>query len=316
MKLISVVIPVYNSEKTIKIVLNNLKKQFDILSDYKFEIILINDNSKDNTLKVIEETIEKEENIKIINLSKNFGQHNALMAGFEYSEGDYIIYMDDDLQTPPSEISKLIYKIEESSFDVVYGKYRKKKHKWYRKIGSKINDIMANMLIDKPKDIDITSFCIMKRFIVKEIIKYDKPYPYIFGLVFRITNNVGDVIVNHKKRVYGESNYNFKKLLFLWLNGFTNFSVKPLRISSLLGVIFSILSLLGMIYVFLQKLIYPDIEVGWTSLMVTIIFFGSIQLISLGLIGEYIGRIFLSINKKPQYIIKEIFNDRKTDDEK
>lgn len=308
MERVSIVIPVYNSEKTIEETIENICIiMHKVSEDYDYEIILVNDGSKDNVRSVLLK-LAKNNKIKMIELSKNFGQHNAIMAGLSSSNGDYIVCMDDDLQTPSTGILKLLKKIKENDYDVVYGKYEEKKHNRFRNFGSCVNDLMANMLINKPKNIVMTSFFIMKRYILEEIIKYQNPYPYLGGLIFRVTDNVGDVLVEHKERPYGKSNYNLKKLLKLWLNGFTNFSIKPLRISTLFGLFFSLASFVAMLVILIQKLIKPDVQLGWTSLIIAIIFFGGIQLLSLGLIGEYIGRIFLCLNKTPQYVIKEKIN--------
>lgn len=309
MEKLSVLIPVYNSEGTIAEVVKRIQSVVvNLDKKYEYEIILINDYSKDNTLDVCRELCENNKNIRLISFSKNFGQHHALMAGFKNAIGDYIICLDDDLQTPPEEINKLINCLEEGNYDVVYARYNIKNHSKFRNFGSYINGVMATHLINKPKDIYLGSFFICRKFIVEEIKKYDNPYPYIGGLIFRATQNIGSVVVEHRERKTGKSNYNISKLLSLWFNGFTNFSVKPLRISSLLGILLSCISFIFMIIVLIRKLINPEIQMGWTSLMVGIVFFGGIQLISIGLLGEYIGRIFLCINKSPQFVIKESMN--------
>lgn len=303
------VIPVYNSEETIENVVYRIKNTFDTLKElFEFEVILVNDCSKDKSLQVCKEICEKMKNVKLISFAKNFGQHHAVIAGFRFVTGEYIICLDDDLQIPPEEIPKLIEKLEEKDYDVVFAKYKFKKHSKYRNLGSMINDAMANYLIKKPKHVTMNSFFIAKRFVINEIIKYDNPYPYIGGLLFRVTQNIGSVLVKHRERIEGTSNYNFKKLLSLWLNGFTSFSIKPLRISSLAGMIISALSFLWIVFIVTKKLLFPNIQLGWTSLMVGISFIGGVQLMGIGLLGEYVGRIYLSINKTPQYVVKEMYN--------
>lgn len=303
---LSVVLPVYNSEKTIAYVVEGIRKE--LKDKYEFEIILVNDNSKDNSLEVCKKLCSKYKFVKLISLSKNYGQHNALMAGFNYAVGNYIICMDDDLQNPPSEIMKLINTLEDGNYDVVFAKYNELKESLSRKIGSKINNLMANKLIDKPKNLYMSSFYILRNFVKDGIIKYKGPYAYIAGLILRITKNIGTVDIIHEKRKMGKSNYNFSKLLALWLNGFTGFSVKPLRIASVIGGIFSFVSFIYIIIIIIRKLKYPNISVGWTSVMAAIMFFGGLQLCFMGIIGEYVGRIFLSVNSKPQYIEKEKIN--------
>ena len=309
MKKLSIVIPVYNSEKTIEEVVNEIEIAVSKLnSKYDLEVILVNDYSKDNSLQVCKNICKHKSFVKLISFSKNFGQHNALMAGIRFASGDYIISMDDDLQTPPDEMSKLIDELERNNYDVVFAKYKTENKSIFRVFGSFVNDKMANILAEKPKNITINSYFIMKKYIADEIIKYGHAYPYIGGLIFRVTQNVGNILIEHRDRKIGKSNYTLKKLLQLWFNGLTNFSVKPLRISSVFGLFFSITGFLYLLIIIIRKIINPGIPAGWTSIMAAIIFFGGIQLLSIGLLGEYIGRVFLSINKKPQYVIKEIFN--------
>lgn len=303
---LSIIIPVFNSENTIR---QLIEKLLIILENkYTFEIIVINDNSIDKSYIICKELAYNDPRIKLISLSKNFGQHHALMAGFKFASGDYILCMDDDLQTQPEEIEKLISKICDKNLDVVYAKYSDKKHSFFRNLGSRINDSMSYHLLNKPKEIAITSFFVARRYIINEILKYENPYPYIGGLILRVTQNIDNVVVEHRERGSGKSNYNFKRLMSLWLNGFTSFSVKPLRISSIFGFILSFVSFIFIFLMIIEKIFMPQIQLGWTSLMVTITFFGGIQLLSIGIVGEYVGRIFICLNKTPQYVIKETIN--------
>jgi len=309
LKKLSIVIPVYNSEKTIEEVVNEIEIAVSKLnSKYDLEIMLVNDYSKDNSLEVCKNICKHKSFVKLISFSKNFGQHNALMAGIKIASGDYIISMDDDLQTPPDEMHKLIYELEKNNYDVVFAKYKIENKSFFRVFGSFVNDRMANILAEKPKNVTINSYFIMKKYIANEIIKYGHAYPYIVGLIFRVTQNVGNILIQHRDRKIGKSNYTLKKLLQLWFNGFTSFSVKPLRISSVFGLFFSIIGFVYLLIIIIRKIINPGIPAGWTSIMAAIIFFGGIQLLSIGLLGEYIGRVFLSINKKPQYVIKEKYS--------
>lgn len=303
---LSIVIPVYNSEKTIGIVIEQLKS---VLDGEKYEVILINDGSKDNSYNVCKKLYEKNNNVVFINLSKNFGQHNALMAGYSVSKGEYILSMDDDLQTSPSEVLRLLNEIEKNNYDVIFANYDNKKHSKLRNIGTLINNKMSEILIEKPKNLTLTSFFIMKRYVVKEMLRYDGPYPYISGLKLRTTDKIGTIMVEHKERKIGKSNYTFWKLLKLWLNGFTSFSVKPLRIAGITGLLFSLIGFLYGFFLIIRKLINPNRSVilGWNSLMVILLVVSGIQIMFLGLIGEYIGRIYVYMSKKPQYVIKEIY---------
>lgn len=309
MKKLSIVIPVYNSEKTIEEVVSEIEIVVSKLnSKYDLEIMLVNDYSKDNSLEVCKNICKHKSFVKLISFSKNFGQHNALMAGIKIASGDYIISMDDDLQTPPDEMGKLIDELEKNNYDVVFAKYKTENKSIFRIFGGFVNDKMANILAEKPKNITINSYFIMKKYIADEIIKYDHAYPYMGGLIFRVTQNVGNVLIQHRDRKISKTNYTLKKLLQLWFNGFTSFSVKPLRISSVFGLFFSITGFVYLLIIIISKIINPGVPAGWTSIMAAIIFFGGIQLLSIGLLGEYIGRVFLSINKKPQYVIKEKYS--------
>lgn len=306
-ELLSIIIPVYNSEKTIETVVIKLD---EVLKKHiNYEVILVNDGSKDNSYNMCKELANKFKNIKFINLSKNFGQHNAILAGLHFATGEYIVFMDDDLQTPPEELSKLINKIREG-YDVVYANYLEKKHSFFRNIGTRINNLMAEIMLGKPKNLDTSSYFIIRKYIAKELLKYEGPYPYLAGLIFRSTDNVAKVEITHNERSAGKSNYSFLKLFKLWLNGFTNFSIKPLRVSFFLGILLSLVGFLFIIGLVIRRFVDPNVFIGWTSIIVTILFFSGIQLILVGLAGEYIGRVFLSQNKQPQYIIKEKFNTK------
>lgn len=302
---LSFVIPCYGSEKTIKNVIDDIVKTISKNDDY--EIICINDHSKDGVLRVLKEIAVSNKKVKIINLSKNFGQHNALMCGFRHISGDIIIALDDDGQTDPTQCYKLINEINDN-VDVVFARYVTIKQNYFRIFGSYINKKMSQWLLGMPKDIIYNSYFVCKRFVIDEIIKYNNPYTYLSGLVFRTTMSVKNVDIEHKNRLYGKSGYSILKLYSLWVNGFTAFSVKPLRISSLIGMFLSIISFLFGIYQIILKILNPMRQLGYSSLMCVILFTGGIIMVMLGLIGEYIGRIYISINNSPQYVIKEKIN--------
>jgi len=304
--ILSIVIPVYNSENILDELINQIKSEIkEKLSLFKeFEIILVNDNSEDNSWNKIKEITSNQKNIMGINLSKNFGQHNALIAGIKNSSGDFLITMDDDLQHPPSYIIDIINKLNEG-FDVCYTKYQNNKYSFLKKLGSAINDRIANIVLDKPKNIYLSSFRGIKRNVVNELKKFDGPYVYLDGIILNITNNIGSIDVKHNKRLKGNSGYSFKKLFSLWLKVFTNSSIFPLRVASVTGFIITLISLFFAIFLIILKLKNPEIPQGWTSIATFIFFFSGVQLLALGIIGEYIGRIFINSNQKPQYIIKE-----------
>jgi undecaprenyl-phosphate 4-deoxy-4-formamido-L-arabinose transferase len=250
---------------------------------------------------------KKYDNVGVLNLSKNFGQHNAVMAGFNHAGGDYVLTMDDDLQHPVEEIPKLVEALD-MGYDVVYGEYMVKKHSFLKNIGSEINNVMGNIIIKKPKDLRFTSFRIIRSYVVKEIVKYDAPYPYIDGLILRVTNNIGIIPVTHQLRASGQSNYTLKKLINLWLNGFLNFSITPLRLFTYLGMVMAVVGFLSSILILFNALIFNVQVPGWPSLIVSILIFSGVQLLSIGMVGEYIGRIFLTQNKTPQYVVKDRIN--------
>jgi len=306
---VSVVIPVYNSEDSIERVVDTL---IDNLSDrYNLEIVLVNDGSKDNSEKVCVSLHSRYSGVvRFYSLAKNVGEHNAVMAGLNMCSGDYVVIMDDDFQNPISEVIKLFDYAINSDYDVVYTYYEKKQHSFFRNLGSKFNDRVANIMLSKPKDLYLSSFKLVNRFLVDEIINYRLPYPYIDGLILRSTDNIGKIEVEHQKREIGQSGYTLKKLVSLWLNMFTNFSIIPLRFSTVLGFITAVIGVVVGAYAVIEKISNPDIPVGYTSLFVVICLFSGIVLLALGMVGEYLGRIFISLNKKPQYLIRKSFDDK------
>lgn len=306
MKKISFVIPCYNSEQYVKHTVDRLEQVIkNQLKEYKTQIILINDGSKDNTFKVIEQIANKTDNVIAIDFTRNFGQHSAIMAGLNKCSGDIIICLDDDGQTPPEEIIKLIDALDEDT-DVVYAKYEEKKHSLFRNLGSTINSMMAHALLSKPKDLYISSFFAMKSYIKDEIITYQNPYPYMEGLVLRATNKIKNIVVDHKEREVGKSQYTFKKLFSLWINGFTNFSVKPLRIAIFFSVLFILIAVIATVVLVINKIMNPAVPMGWTSLIILLLIIGAVITFILGLIGEYVGRIYICINNNPQYVIRKV----------
>lgn len=307
---ISFIIPCYKSAQTLPGVIREIKETVsNSLSEFDHEIILVNDSSPDNTYEIIKQLVDDNDNIIGIDIAKNFGQHSALMAGMRQSSGDYVVCLDDDGQTPACEVTKLIARLEEG-YDVVYASYEQKKHTGFRNWGSRLNSAMTVWLLDKPKDLYISSYFIARRFVVDEMIKYSNPYPYVMGLVLRTTLNISNVPIDHRARAAGNSGYTLKKLLVLWLNGFTAFSVKPLRIATLLGLILSVFGFLYAVYALINKLCNPAAPLGWTSIIILVLIIGGSILAVLGLIGEYIGRIYISINNSPQYVIREIIRSR------
>jgi undecaprenyl-phosphate 4-deoxy-4-formamido-L-arabinose transferase len=300
---LSVVIPVYNSERTVAEVSERLIELYG--SRHRLKIILVNDGSTDQSAKVCLLLSQKHPEITFINLSRNFGQHNATLAGMHYADGDFTVTMDDDLQHPPQEVGKLLKKIQEGH-DIVYGQYEHKRHSTIRNVGSRLNNIMAWAMIGKPTTYDFTSFRIMRRHVTQEITKYDAPFPYIDGLILRTSSDIGLVAVRHENRAHGGSNYTIRKLIGLWFNGFFNFSLLPLRLSIWCGFIMATFGFLFSLIQVMHKLLNPTAVLGWTSLITSIMLFSGVQLAATGIIGEYIGRIFLTQNKTPSFVVKSI----------
>lgn len=304
---ISFVIPCYRSENTLEKVVDEIKDKMTSLHRYEYEIILINDCSPDKTFAVIKRLCAENKNIIGLDHAKNFGQHAALMAGFHFVTGDIIICLDDDGQTPADEADKLIAKIEEG-YDVVYAAYENKKHSVFRNIGSNINRKMTEVMLGKPKELYISSYFAAKRFVVDEMMKYRNAYPYVIGLVLRTTKNICNVTVNHRDRMEGASGYSFKKLAALWVNGFTSFSVVPLRIASYGGGLVAVMGFLYAVYTVIAKICDPNRVIGWSSTISIMLILGGMILLVLGMIGEYIGRIYISLNNSPQYVIRTVIH--------
>ena len=303
--LYSVIIPCYKSDQTIEHVVRETREEMVRLGKADVEFILVNDCSPDRVWPRIRALALADSHITGIDLAKNFGQHAALMAGYRHCTGDLIISLDDDGQTPACELFTLVDKMKEG-WDVVYASYAHKMHSGFRNFGTWMNERMTESLIGKPKGLRVTSYFIMRRFIADEILRYENAYPYIEGLIFRATRNIANVPVTHHERMVGESGYTFSKLLALWFNGFTAFSVKPLRIATFCGSACACIGFLYGIYVVIRKLVDSSIEMGWSSIIASIFFLGGLILIMLGMIGEYIGRIYISINNAPQYTVRQI----------
>ena len=312
MQMISFVIPCYRSSQTLPGVIQEIKDTMKTLKNYEYEIVLVNDSSPDDTFCVITGLCRENDNITGINLARNFGQHAALMAGFHYVKGDVVVCLDDDGQTPACEVGRLLAGIEEGA-DVVYAKYNHKHHSGFRNFGSHVNEVMTRIMLGKPKDLYVSSYFAAKRFVVDEMIRYEYAYPYVIGLVLRTTKNIVNVEIDHRDRQAGESGYTLKKLLGLWFNGFTAFSVKPLRVASVTGTICALCGFAYGIYTIIKKIFIqpPDLVIGFSALMSVLVFMGGMLMLMLGLVGEYMGRMYVSMNNSPQYVIREIVGNGK-----
>ncbi|MBO6231127.1 MAG: glycosyltransferase family 2 protein [Ruminiclostridium sp.] len=310
--LLSFVIPCYRSQNTILKVVDEIERTVKTRDGYDYEIILVNDCSPDNVWSVISDLAKKNDHVTGIDLAKNFGQHSALLAGYNNCNGEFVISLDDDGQTPADEFYKLLDELNKG-YDVVYATYGEVHQNVIRKLGSKFAKAMSDYMFDiKGEKRQGSSYYIARKFIIEEMIKYKNPYPYMAGLVLRATRNISVVPVTHRDRLEGRSGYSFKGLVNLWLNGFTAFSVKPLRLGSYVGFFTAAAGILYTIYIIIKKLFFhPEMEAGWSSTVSIMMVIGGVIMIMLGLIGEYIGRIYICINNSPQYVIREIRRSEK-----
>lgn len=308
MNKVSIVIGLYNSEKIIQNVIDEITLVFSTQKKYTYEIILVDDYSPDGVYELVKKIAKEDQRIKVLHLSKNVGQTNAVMEGYRYAQGDYIVEMDDDMQMPAAAILDMLHMLEEGNYDVVFARYPEQKESAFRRFGSKVNNKMTEIMLGKPRDIRINSFFVMRQFVAQEMIKYANNFPYLYGIIFAITKNVANLDVDHRERTNGKSNYTFRKLFGLWLNGFLNFSVQPLRFAVRLGATITIVSFIIAVILIIQRLFGDTQAIGWTSTIVVIIFFSGVQLLGIGLLGEYLGRLYLSASKLPRATVRETIN--------
>ncbi len=302
---LSLVIPVYNGSRTIGPLVEQTAKIFGSTS---FEIVLVNDGSADDSETVCAQLAERfPQTVTFVHLSRNFGEHSAVLAGFTQARGRYVAVLDDDGQNPPEEVIRMLDELKRKNYDVVYGHYIEKKHSWFRNLGSRFNDRIATLMLHKPKDLYLSSFKVMNRFLVNEIIKYRGPYPYTDGLIYRVTRNIGQIPVEHRASQSGPSRYTLRRLVRLWLNMFLNFSIQPLRISVYVGLFASCLSIVALVAILIDKLwITKNVTLGIPTVLGSIVFFAGIQLMILGLVGEYLGRLYLDHTGTPQYVVRYV----------
>ncbi|NLW91102.1 MAG: glycosyltransferase family 2 protein [Syntrophomonadaceae bacterium] len=307
MKIVTFIIPCFNSEKNIPLVVAEIKREFVLRPECQYQLILVNDYSADDTIGAIRELCSEDQDIIGISLSRNFGQQAARMAALHYIKGEYVVFMDDDGEHPVVEIFNMIDKLE-TGYDVVYASFKDKHYSLIRKMGTALNQKMANMLIGKPSHIKTSSFFVMRRFVAEALKEYHSSFPYLLGYILKITNNIADIEMEHRSRISGESGYTFKKMVLLWLNGFTSFSVRPLRVSTFMGFIMALIGFLFGVFIVINKIMNPAIQAGYTSIIAVMIFIGGMVMLMLGMIGEYIGRIFITMNRIPQFVILETIN--------
>lgn len=303
----SIIIPCYNSDKTIRGVVEETMAEMERLGRTEYEFILVDDYSPNNplTLTELKKLAQEYSCVNVVELAYNSGQHNAVMAGLNYARGDVLIAMDDDGQTHPSQLQYLFAEFDKGA-DVVYGYYPDKKHSPFRNFGSWFNSFTVRVLIGRPKEIHTSSFWVIRKFVRDSVIRFESPYTQLQGLFLRTTKNIHCVPIQHFERREGTSNYTLKKLIGLWSN-VMGFSVVPLRIATKLGMFLAVVGVIGMLYVLIGKIIHPGVPLGWSSMMMALCFFSGTILLFMGLIGEYIGRMFLEMQKTPQYVVRATY---------
>lgn len=313
MRKISVVIPCYCSERTIESIVKRTIKTIENDGRYDYEIVLIDDFSSDLTYAYLRKMAYSNKKIKAIGLSKNYGQHAALMAGFQEVTGDIVLCLDDDGENAPEDMFKLVDRLNDGC-DVASAKYVNTNRSIIRELGTKISFQMSRKLVGMPKGIEINSYSAFRVFVLDYILKYNHPFPFVYGQILQVTRSIENVEIERKDREYGESGYNIKKLFNLWLNGFTAFSEKPLVVSGKIGLFLAFFSILLFVFGIISPVPVIKKEIDYTILFSVVIFMGALNLLSLGLMGVYVGRMYIAINNVPQYAFREKINCIKKED--
>ena len=313
--LYSIVIPCYKSSKTIRKVVEMTMQEMDRLDRREYEFVLVDDCSPDDgeTMAALMGLVRDYACVKVVELANNAGQHNAVMAGLNEGSGDVFIAMDDDMQTHPSQLGKLLDEFDKG-YDIVYGYYEHKEHSKFRNFGSYVNYMTVRILLKKPKDLKTSSFWVIRKFVRDYAVEYKSAYTHLQGLFLRTTRNISSVPIQHFKREVGTSNYTLKKLIKLWSN-ILGFSILPLQMATYTGFFFSLIGILAAIGVIILKFVRPATYIGWPSMMATICFFSGLNLMFMGIIGEYVGRIFLGMSKNPQYVVRQVHHRDASDEE-
>lgn len=300
---LSIVVPVYRSAQILPQLVEQIHAEMrkEGLAD-SFELLLVNDASPDNSWHIIRSLAAEHPFIRGISLRRNFGQHNAIMAGLNHVRGNFVVLMDDDLQHPPHAIGDMVRALAEG-YDVCYTNYVNRQHALWKKLGSRFNDWVATRLLGKPKGLYLSSFKGLRKEVAQEVVKYDGPYAYVDGLILDVTRSITTIDIEHQERHEGEGNYNLSRSISLWMKMATSFSVLPLRLATYAGFALAALSLAMIVFIVVQKMLHPEFPRGWASLIATILFIGGIQTLCIGMIGEYLGRTYLKLNRKPQFVV-------------
>ncbi len=302
--IVSILIPVYKNDGGLDELVKRIGESM-ANSAYAncFELVLVDDCSPDNSWEVIQRLAKTHTFVQGATLSRNFGQHNAIMAGLNLVSGQYVVLMDDDLQHPPEAIPSMLDELAAGA-DVCYTNYANRQHATWKIAGSKFNDLMASWLLSKPKGLYLSSFKALKRGVVDQIRNHEGPFAYLDGLILDITRRIATVEIQHGTRAFGEGNYSFKKSISLWLRMVTGTSIVPLRMVTLMGALIALLGFFGAVFIVISNFLYPAESKGWASIIVTILLVSGFQTLFIGVLGEYLGRIHLRLNNKPQYLFR------------
>jgi glycosyltransferase involved in cell wall biosynthesis len=304
---LSFIIPMYNAADTIAAVVRDIES---LPVEGGHEIVLVDDGSSDATSEVARELVHRSPlTITLVEHSRNFGEHNAVLSGWRHARGEHLVNLDDDGQNPPAEAVRLWEHARRTGLDVVYGHYEEKKHSAFRNFGSWFTNRVTDVALDKPHGFYLSSFRCVSAFVAKQVIGYAGPYPYIDGLLLQVTQRFGSITVRHDERSAGRSGYTFRRLVRLWLSAWVNFSLVPLRVATLLGLITAVLGLLAFAGVVWLWLINRGPAYGWGWVMATVLLFSGTQLVLLGLVGEYLGRMFLAVNQRPQSVVRDVVSN-------
>jgi undecaprenyl-phosphate 4-deoxy-4-formamido-L-arabinose transferase len=305
--LVSICIPCYRSAQTLPAVVAEIRQVFAVHEGYDYQIVLVNDGSPDNTFQVIRRLCQEDDRIIGVDLSRNYGQASAKMAALPYATGDAIVYMDDDGQHPAEGIFPLLEKIDQG-YDIVYARFPQKHHSWFKRITSRLYQKVSEWIGNKPKGISVSSFTAWSRIAADAVMGYKSPFPAAGLYLNKITTRIANVDMEHRDRLAGESGYSLKKLLSLTVTALTNFSIIPLRIASFVGTACAVAGFIAGIAVVIRKLINPFISAGYSSIISVILFIGGVIMMILGVMGEYIGRIYMTVSDMPQYNVRQTIN--------
>lgn len=308
---VSFVIPMYRTGDGIVDLMDSFR---NLPAGLEYELILVNDASPDDTLRRAREIIPTMPlPVRLVDLTRNFGEHAAVLEGFRHTRGQWIVNLDDDLQNPISEALKLVEHLRTTGADVVYSFYERKKHHWFRNFGSWLTNRMAVFMLGKPEDLYLSSFRAINRELKDRITAYTGPYPYVDGLILGATNRIARLKVAHSRRKVGHSGYTMRRLIRLWMNMFFNFSVMPLRFASVLGALLCIAGLVVLVTVLIEHYFSDIKSVGWGSLMAAVSIFSGSQLLILGVLGEYVGRAYMTVSRKPQSLVRDVTTHQPTE---